>query len=215
MPSQVLSVNILREDTIRKKYPASYEDCGTNDDEQCPKGYPGAQKGSEEYKKVMKFTSAVKMFGKSALKKIRESRDKKAEVASGGQEKSKNAQWNSARKFQRCPAGYYAEAAAIKPARIPDITLGLPDTSIKTKIKCAKKILCDGKKLARYNCKGTQHVQPCRPLPSPLDYCGCNPCQSALRAVQMSTARVARISRQQKASRRESVCRARSAQRLR
>ena len=208
MPSQVLGVNILREDTIRKKYPASYEDCGTNDDEQCPKGYPGAQKGSEEYKKVMKFTSAVKMFGKSALKKIRESRDKKAEVASGGQQKSKNAL------VGQCPAGYYAEAAAIKPARIPDITLGLPDTSIKTKIKCAKKILCDGKKLARYNCKGTQHVQPCRPLPSPLDYCGCNPCQSAHGVVQMSTVRVARTRLQPRTSRRASAKRARSARRL-
>ena len=103
------------------------------------------------------------MFGKSALKKIRESRDKKAEVASGGQQKSKNAL------VGQCPAGYYAEAAAIKPARIPDITLGLPDTSIKTKIKCAKKIFCDGKKLARYNCKGNAARSTlAAPCPHPL-----------------------------------------------
>ena len=130
--SQVLGVNLLREDTVRKKYPESYTDCGTNDDEQCPKGYPGAQKGSEEYNEVMKFTSAVKMFGKSARKKIGEVRDKLAAAATGGQKNGKE-----------CAAGHYAEAAAAKPSKAPDITL----------------------KGKGYTCKGGARMHPPSPAP--------------------------------------------------
>ena len=104
MPSQVLGVNILREDRIRQAYPESYTDCGTNDDEQCPKGYPGAVTGSKEWNEAMKFTSFVfgvgKEAGKLAGKVIRQ-------ISSGGE----------------CPKGRYAEAAAVKPTA-PDITLG-------------------------------------------------------------------------------------------
>ena len=97
--SQLLGVNFLREDTVRKKYPASYTDCGENRDEQCPKNYPGAKAGSEAYNEVMKLTSALKWFGKSALKKIRETLDKRT----GGRHNGKE-----------CDAGYYAEPAASK-----------------------------------------------------------------------------------------------------
>ena len=130
---------------MRKKYPESYTDCGTNDGEQCPKGYPGAQKYSKEWNEVMKFTSAVKMFGKSALKKIRKSRDKKAAVASGGQQKNNNAL------VGQCPPGHYAEATAPKPSKaVPDITL-------KSKT---------GKLLGTYNCKGDPSCPPPPPGPT-------------------------------------------------
>ena len=119
---------------MRKKYPESYTDCGTNDGEQCPKGYPGAQKYSKEWNEVMKFTSAVKMFGKSALKKKGGNRDREIEAATGGQENGKE-----------CKPGHYAEAAAAKPSKVPDITL----------------------KGKRYNCKGgaRMHPPPQRPPP--------------------------------------------------
>ena len=97
--AQVLGVNLLREDTVRKKYPASYTDCGENRDEQCPKNYPGATSGSKAYNEVMKLTSALKWFGKSALKKIRETLDKRTGGRNNGNE---------------CAVGYYAEAAASK-----------------------------------------------------------------------------------------------------
>ena len=134
VPSQVLGVNLLREDMIRKKYPASYKDCGHNEDEDCPKGYPGAQKYSEEWNEVMKFTSAVQMFGKSAQEKRSKSLDTKTKAATGGQQNGKE-----------CAPGDYAEAAAVKPAKVPDIILG-------------------GK---RYNCKGgaRMHPPPQRPPP--------------------------------------------------
>ena len=134
VPSQVLGVNLLREDMIRKKYPASYKDCGHNEDEDCPKGYPGAQKYSEEWNEVMKFTSAVQMFGKSAQEKRSKSLDTKTKAATGGQQNDKE-----------CAPGDYAEAAAVKPAKVPDIILG-------------------GK---RYNCKGgaRMHPPPQRPPP--------------------------------------------------
>ena len=134
MPSQVLGVNLLREDMIRKKYPASYKDCGHNEDEDCPKGYPGAQKYSEEWNEVMKFTSAVQMFGKSAQEMRSKSLDTKTKAATGGQQNGKE-----------CAPGDYAEAAAVKPAKVPDIILG-------------------GK---RYNCKGgaRMHPPPQRPPP--------------------------------------------------
>ena len=104
-----MGVKLLLEDTIRKKYPESYTDCGENEDEQCSKRYPGATRGSEAWNEVMKLTSAVKWFGKSALKKIREGLDKKT----GGQHNGKE-----------CNSGYYAEAAASKPTKAaPDITL--------------------------------------------------------------------------------------------
>ena len=127
---QVLGRNLLREDMIRKKYPKLYTDCGESADEQCPDNYPGAKPGSKEWNEVMKFTSAVGMFGRSALKKRRESRkkkdeaNKKDEAATSGQ--------------QKCASGQYAEAAASKSSRVPDITL-------KSK---------QGKILGRYNCKG-------------------------------------------------------------
>ena len=121
---------------IRKKYPESYTDCGESADEQCPDNYPGAKKGSKEWNEVMKFTSAVKLFGKSARKKRRESREKKDEAnkkdeaATGGQ--------------QKCASGQYAEAAASKSSRVPDITL-------KSK---------QGKVLGRYNCIGGTACHP-------------------------------------------------------
>ena len=52
------------------------------------------------------------MFGKSARKKIGEIRDKKTAAATGGQKNGKE-----------CAAGHYAEAAAAKPSKVPDITL--------------------------------------------------------------------------------------------
>ena len=84
---------------VREKYPSSYQDCGENSNEQCPKNYPGAKVGSDEYNEVMKLTSAVKWFGKSTLKKIRERLDK----GTGGRHNG-----------EECNAGYYAEAAASK-----------------------------------------------------------------------------------------------------
>ena len=125
--SQVLGVNLLREDTVRKKYPKLYTDCGTNDDEQCSDNYEGAQKYSQKWNEVMKFTSAVRMFGKSARKKIGEVRDKLAAAAAGGHESGKE-----------CTLGQYAETAAAKPGKVPDITL-------------------EGK---RYNCKGGARMHP-------------------------------------------------------
>ena len=152
MPSQVLSVNILREDTIRKKYPASYEDCGTNDDEQCPKGYPGAQVGTDEYNEVMKFTSAVKMFGKRAQEKRSKSLDTKTEAATGGQQEG-----------EKCPEGHYAETTAPKPSK------AVPDIILKSKTT--------GKLLGTYNCKGEASMYTAPPYnPPPPDHCGCNPC---------------------------------------
>tara|TARA_B110001469_G_scaffold116560_1_gene121847 strand:- start:735 stop:1241 length:507 start_codon:yes stop_codon:yes gene_type:complete len=134
--SQVLGVNLLREDTVRKKYPESYTDCGTEEDERCPTGYPGAQPGSEAYNEVMKFTSAVLMFGKSARKKNAESRDKKIEAATGGQQAAPGGQQND----YKCPLGNYAEATAPKPSKaVPDITL-LSKTGKRGK--------------RSYNCKG-------------------------------------------------------------
>ena len=121
---------------IRKKYPKSYTDCGESADEQCPDNYPGAKQGSKEWNEVMKFTSAVKLFGKSARKKRRESREKKDdankkdEAATTGQ--------------QKCASGQYAETAASKSSRVPDITL-------KSK---------QGKILGRYNCKGGTALPP-------------------------------------------------------
>ena len=121
---------------IRKKYPESYTDCGESADEQCPDNYPGAKSGSKEWNEVMKFTSAVKLFGKSARKKRRESREKKDEAnkkdeaATGGQ--------------QKCASGQYAETATSKSARVPDITL-------KSK---------QGKVLGRYNCIGGTACHP-------------------------------------------------------
>ena len=56
----------------------------------------------------MKLTSAVKWFGKSALKKIREGLDKKT----GGQHNG-----------EECNPGYYAEAAASKRSLSADITV--------------------------------------------------------------------------------------------
>jgi hypothetical protein len=107
--SQVLGVNLLREDTVRKKYPESYTDCGTEEDEQCPTGYPGAQPGSEEYNEVMKFTSAVHMFGKSARKMIAKSRDKKEDDDKRENDDKENA--------FKCPLGNYAQFTAPKPGR--------------------------------------------------------------------------------------------------
>jgi hypothetical protein len=143
--SQVLGFNLLREDMVRKKYPESYTDCGTEEDEQCPKGYPGAQKGSKKYNKVMKFTSAVKMFGKSARKMIAKSRDKKTEAAPGGQQAAPGGQQDD----YKCPLGNYAEATAPKPskahAKVSDITL-----------------LSKTGKRSFYNCKGdaSMHAPP-------------------------------------------------------
>ena len=129
---QVLGRNLLREDMIRKKYPKLYTDCGESADEQCPDNYPGAKPGSKEWNEVMKFTSAVRMFGKSALKKRRESRKKKDEA------NKKDEAATSSSGQQKCASGQYAEAAASKSSRVPDITL-------KSK---------QGKILGRYNCKG-------------------------------------------------------------
>jgi len=106
--SQVLGVNLLREDTIRKKYPESYTDCGTEEDEKCPTGYPGAQPGSKQYKEVMKFTSAVHMFGTSARKMIAKSRDKK---------KDDDKRENDEKNAFKCPLGDYAQLTAPKPGR--------------------------------------------------------------------------------------------------
>ena len=133
--SQVLGVNLLREDTVRKRYPESYKDCGTNDDEQCPEGYPGAQQGSKEWNEVMKFTSAVKMFGKSARKKLGLTRDKKVEAAIGAPSSGSS-----------CESGFYAEAAAAKPSKVPDIKL----------------------KGKRYTCKGGARMRPPAPTPPTL-----------------------------------------------
>ena len=107
--SQVLGFNLLREDTIRRKYPDSYTDCGTKEDEQCPTGYPGAQPGSEAYNEVMKFTSAVHMFGKSARKMIAKSRDKKEDDDKRENDDKENA--------FKCPLGNYAQFTAPKPGR--------------------------------------------------------------------------------------------------
>ena len=152
MPSQVLDRNLLREDTIRQKYPESYTDCGTNDDEQCPKGYPGAQKYSEEWNEVMKFTSAVQMFGKSAQAKRSKSLDTKTEAATGGQQEG-----------EKCPEGHYAETTAPKPSK------AVPDIILKSKTT--------GKLLGTYNCKGEASMYTAPPYnPPPPDHCGCNPC---------------------------------------
>ena len=119
---------------IREKYPEFYEDCGTKHDEKCPEGYSGADYGTKEYKEVMKFTSAVGMFKKLAVKRakhgakyIYEKFNKKTEAATGGHESGKE-----------CAPGQYAEAAAAKPAKVPDITL----------------------KGKRYNCKGGARIHP-------------------------------------------------------
>ena len=134
--SQVLGVNLLREDTVRQDYPELYTDCGTNRDEQCPDNYRGAQKYSKMWNEVMKLTSANKMFGKPAQEKRHEIFDKKTEAATatGGHESGKE-----------CTLGQYAETAAAKPGKVPDITL-------------------EGK---RYNCKGgaRMHPPPQRPPP--------------------------------------------------
>ena len=82
----------------------------------------------------MKFTSAVLMFGKSARKKNAESRDKKIEAATGGQQAAPGGQQND----YKCPLGNYAEATAPKPSKaVPDI-----------------KLLSKTGKRSSYNCKG-------------------------------------------------------------
>ena len=101
-----MGVNLLREDTVRKKYPESYTDCGTKEDEQCPTGYPGALPGSEEYNEVMKLTSAVHWFGKSARKMRAKSHDKKKD----DDERENDDAF-------KCPLGNYVQLTAPKPGR--------------------------------------------------------------------------------------------------
>ena len=133
---------------IRKKYPESYTDCGESADEQCPDNYPGAKPSSKEWNEVMKFTSAVKLFGKSARKKLGLTRDKKVEKKLG-EVRDKKDEANKKDEAattgqQKCATGQYAETAASKSSRVPDITL-------KSK---------QGKVLGRYNCIGGTACHP-------------------------------------------------------
>ena len=134
-----------------------FKDCGVNKDQKCRHDYPGARSGTEEYNEVMKVTSALGFFANGGRGNIRDDNPAKS-GDTGGPFSSRT----------QCDDGFYAEVAGMRPSANQKL-----DFEVKT-----------GKTYKRYHCKGKRTMfSPAAPLPSPLDHCGCNPCQSVLSAL--------------------------------